>query len=282
MCCVCFLRWHGGPSVLHCSEICWQQYFIRVKMLATYIRDIYKESDKKQLADAIEEIASAVDSNGWASSGVYCFWDPQTNNILYIGLASDLYSRFREHNNLKQCPAKGCKKENIASWFHDNEYLGYSILVQSRLSQTEVARNYGKLIKSHGSDLYDPRDAIGISEGLLIEVEKLKHGQLPSWNKIGGASYGKNKATEMHIEFTELFTTKRTDLRVAQKTIREIASSAEFESFELFLHAIRQMMAITNWTFGRAWQELPDDFYAKDRIIEQHYVPNINNLIKEI
>ncbi|WP_163134874.1 hypothetical protein [Agarivorans sp. Alg241-V36] len=251
-------------------------------MLATYIRDMYKESDKEKLADAIEEIASAVDVNGWASSGVYCFWDPQTNHILYIGLASDLYNRFREHNGLKPCLAKGCKKEPIASWFKDNDYLGYSILVQSRLSQTEVARNNGKLIKSYASDLYDPREAIGISEGLLIETEKLKHGQLPPWNKISGASYGKNKASQMHIELTELFTGKRTDLRVAQKTIREIASSAEFESFELFLHGVRQMMAITDWTFGRAWNELPDDFYAKDRIIEQSYVPNIRSLLKKI
>jgi len=249
-------------------------------MLTTYIRDIYRESETEELANAIEEIASAIHTNGWASSGVYCFWDPGNNQVLYIGLASDLYNRFREHNNLKSCPSKGCKKDNIASWFKDNDRLGYSILVQSQLSQTEVARNEGRLIKSYASDLYDPKKVISITEGLFIETEKLGQGNLPPWNKISGGSYGKNKASKQHIEFTELFTNKRTDFRVAQKTIREIAASATFEAFELYLHAIRQMMAISDWSFARAWDAVPDDFDVKERIIQSQYIQNFEDVME--
>ncbi|MBE4187026.1 GIY-YIG nuclease family protein [Vibrio parahaemolyticus] len=69
-------------------------------MLSTYIRDVYKESETQELADAIEDIASAIDTNGWASAGIYCFWNPENNEILYIGLARDLSNRFKEHNGL--------------------------------------------------------------------------------------------------------------------------------------------------------------------------------------
>lgn len=252
-------------------------------MLSTYIREIYKKDENKELADAIEDIASAIDTNGWASAGIYCFWDPSTYEVLYIGLARDLSTRFKQHNGIIACKPKCCKIEQINKWFKSNTHLGYTILVQSMLSQPEIAKNKNSFVKSpfieSHSDIFDPEEAIGITEGLLIEAEKLASGVLPSWNKIGGSKYGKSKATSNHNELTDIFTNKKTDYFVAMRTIREVSADPTVEAFELYLHGVRQIMALHNINFIEAWASVPDDFGEKTRILEAEYVPHLSNYI---
>ena len=73
---------------------------------------------------------SPEDIYGWASAGIYCFWDIQTRQPLYIGLAVDLGSHFQQHNGLKQCDPRGCKLQRIQQYFSEYEAIGYSVLVQ--------------------------------------------------------------------------------------------------------------------------------------------------------
>lgn len=67
-------------------------------MLRTIIIDFYKEKDKTKIADALNTLCSPNDNYGWASVGIYCYWDYDTKEILYIGLAVDLTVRFKQHN----------------------------------------------------------------------------------------------------------------------------------------------------------------------------------------
>ncbi|HDZ45839.1 hypothetical protein LCGC14_0166980 [marine sediment metagenome] len=250
-------------------------------MLSTFIRDIYAQHETEELAEAIEDIASSVDTNGWASAGVYCFWDPKENEVLYIGLARDLSVRFREHNNLKSCPAHSCKRDKVAEWFQSNERLGYSILVQSQLSQPEVTRNSKGFCPSTGSFLYDALQAIKISEGVFIEAQKLAKGKFSPWNKVGGYYYGKDKATSDHQEFIELFTNRRIDTSVALSSIRELSSDATLETFELYLHVVRQMMTFYGMSFSQAWHLSEEYFEEKKRIQASGYIPNLSELLSQ-
>ena len=39
------------------------------------------------MANAIDDLCSPTDTHGWASAGIYCFWDYYAEAVLYIGLA---------------------------------------------------------------------------------------------------------------------------------------------------------------------------------------------------
>ena len=104
--------------------------------------------------------------------------DYNTHEVLYIGLASDLYERFRQHNGLLATTEEGCKFQQIQEYFKTHEKLGYTIFVQSPLSQPLAHRNkdsYEKLAKDHNSPFRNYMNEQGINdikrvEGILIEA----------------------------------------------------------------------------------------------------------------
>tara|TARA_B100000965_G_scaffold404731_2_gene436385 strand:- start:530 stop:1294 length:765 start_codon:yes stop_codon:yes gene_type:complete len=254
-------------------------------VLCTYIRDSYRNEEASELADAIDDIASPIDQNGWASAGIYCFWDTSNNEVLYIGLAVNLSSRFRQHNGLISCPEKGCKRELINRWFESNEELGYSILVQSKLSQPAISNNTKEDIndefKKKYPQLFYGIEAIQFSEGLLIEAENILNSSLPPWNRIGGSKSGALKASNDNVYLSKLFTNEITDLYVAMRTIRQISSNPTFEAYELYLHGVRLFMAVHDASLSKAWEMVPDFFEEKNRIISEEYIPGINELLSE-
>ena len=69
-------------------------------MFGTVIIDAYQKSETMEWAEAIEDLCSPNDSYGWASAGIYCFWDYYFEEILYIGLAVNLSERFKQHNGI--------------------------------------------------------------------------------------------------------------------------------------------------------------------------------------
>jgi hypothetical protein len=77
-------------------------------MLVTVILDSYEESEKNEMAEAIENI---VYYDSFASAGIYCYWDYYTNEMLYLGLTNDLLHRFKQHNGLIKCRPNSCKIE---------------------------------------------------------------------------------------------------------------------------------------------------------------------------
>lgn len=58
-----------------------------VTMLVTVIRERFRFDERANIAAALEEICSPNDNIGWASAGVYCFWNTRTGQPLYLGLA---------------------------------------------------------------------------------------------------------------------------------------------------------------------------------------------------
>lgn len=103
-----------------------------------------------------------------------------------MGLAGDLSERFRQHNGI--LPFKnGSKKEKIEDYFSRNERLGYTIFVQSPLSQILVHRNKNKYIKfteqvnSPIEDMMsdEGKQSIKVLEGILIEAYRRKYGHFP-------------------------------------------------------------------------------------------------------
>ncbi len=86
-------------------------------MFGTIILDSYSNRETENLAAAIDDLCSPKDSYGWSSSGIYSFWDFETKEILYIGLASDLSNRFKQHNGLISESNRGNKYTEITNYF---------------------------------------------------------------------------------------------------------------------------------------------------------------------
>lgn len=50
-------------------------------MFGTVIVDAYKKSETTEIATAIDDLCCPTDNYGWASAGIYCFWDYNTHKV---------------------------------------------------------------------------------------------------------------------------------------------------------------------------------------------------------
>ncbi len=230
-------------------------------MFGTVIIDAYRKEETMEMANAIDDLCSPKDNYGWASAGIYCFWDYYAEAILYIGLAGDLSERFKQHNGILPL-AEGSKEKQIDEYFLKNERLGYTIFVQSPLSQPLVHRNrkiYEAFAKQNNSPVEDMlnkqgRDDIKIVEGILIESFRRKYGCFPPWNGIGGSAIGQKSVRENNINIVKSFCQPDNyylNPIVSRSTIRELSKNAEFEWFESYLHAVRMYILM----FGMEYQD---------------------------
>lgn len=162
--------------------------------------DVYGANEKRDMFAAIDDLCSPNDSIGWASTGLYCYWSVPEHEILYIGRAVDLASRFGQHNGFIPCPPEGCKSERINEYFADNNLLGYSMVVQNPLAQAKSHR----AVRRFRGDPFATADlaelgAHGLDsskevEGRLIAAYRRVHGRFPPWNAISGAT--KSRASQ--------------------------------------------------------------------------------------
>jgi len=255
-------------------------------MFGTIILDAYEEKESNKLADAIEEICSPMDSYGWASAGIYSFWDYYTKEIFYIGLAADLSERFKQHNGILPMGDTSCKYNQIREYFQYKKKLGYSILVQSPLSQPITHRNeqmYRKFLnKPKGMPIEnyageEGKDNIRRAEGQLIEAYKLATGDIPKWNKVGGDIRGQKSATKNNYyqivqEFSQINTA---NFLVSKSSISELAENPTYEWFENYLHGIRMMMLTMGMTYDESvsFQMKFNPYFKEnmDRIMNEKY-----------
>lgn len=71
----------------------------------------------------------------------YVYWDYYTNEILYISLAINLKERFKQHNWFYPSIDKNTYKyEQIEEYFKYQEKIGFSIIIQSPLSQPVTSK----------------------------------------------------------------------------------------------------------------------------------------------
>lgn len=231
-------------------------------MFGTVIIDAYRKEETLEMANAIDDLCSPNDSYGWSSAGIYCFWDYYAEAVLYIGLAGDLAERFKQHNGI--LPLKeGSKQKQIEDYFSKNERLGYTIFVQSSLSQPLVHRNRG-LYEEFATqqnapveDMLSDQGRVDIKrvEGILIESFRRKYGHLPPWNSIGGSIAGQKRVMKNNINIVKSFCTPddfAINPIVSRSTIRELSENPEWEGYENYLHAVRMYLLLFGMDYEQA------------------------------
>lgn len=225
-------------------------------MLATWIRDVYMIEDSASMRAAIDAIASPLNHGGFASNGVYVFFDPESHDILYVGLARDLSERFGQHHGLVAMDPKGCKLDQIRYWWTSHATLGYAVCVQSPFSQVSVGRQRGTSSAAFYDEETDSfwdypdeglRDIADV-EGQLIAAYKERHRHLPPWNKIGGSLGLNNQPTANTYTLLELASGRIDCLSLSRRTIRELADDPWALYVEETMHLGR--MAAIEDTFG--------------------------------
>jgi hypothetical protein len=254
----------------------------------TIVRENFADDERTAVRDALEEIASPLDAYGWSSAGAYCFWDSATHEVLYIGLAKDLPHRFAQHVGLVGCPAAGCKRRQIDSWFGEHRTLGYSVLLQTSNIQPIGHR----LARLHNIDLRLAREDPTIDldplpaeledlEGRLIEHHRRTFGKWPPWNRKGGSSFGQAQVTDTDSDdLFAIITGVKDNLLVARRSIRQLAEDETAVAFEEHIHTARiraVMFAAPGSLIGpaeiRAWlDQLDDPFETGARIRTTGYL----------
>lgn len=206
-------------------------------MLLTILADQYKADESKEIAAALSQVCSPDDNYGWSSAGIYCFWNPTTSEILYIGLSIDLGRRFCEHNSLVKVDPKGTKQEKIKEYFLENEKLGYSVLLQAPLDQPNLSVSEKERLQLPG---FEGILNVKNGEGTLLKAYKNKTGKLPPWNKIGGARSGAKSATKGHFNyFKDLSEMSRPSVLRSELSLRQISNSAMEAAVEIGIHGLR-------------------------------------------
>lgn len=207
----------------------------------------YKKCERKKVVKALDELCSPEDNYGWASAGIYVYWDYYTNDVLYVGLAVDLTERFKQHNGFyPEIDKRTCKYEQIEKYFSDNEKLGFSIIVQSPLSQpvtSKLKKKYKEFTEQFSPiENYignEGTEAIKYQEGLLIESFRINNGCIPKWNKMNGSIVGQNSVKPINFEALKVISNQTDNFLLAKSSLLEIAENPTFERFENFMHGVR-------------------------------------------
>lgn len=254
-------------------------------MFGTVILDAYTKDETEDIAKAIDDLCNPDDGYGWASAGIYSFWDYDKHKVLYIGLASDLYERFRQHNGLLPISLDACKYNQIQDYFMTHKKLGYTIFVQSTMNQPLVHRNkssYERLAKEEDVSVENYLSTQGIEsikqvEGILIEAYKKAYGVLPPWNKVGGSIIGQNNVREKNINIVKSFCNPqmyKVNPIVSRSTIRELSHNSSYVYYEDYLHAVRMLMFKFEPDYNKALeiQNQFDHYGRYKKIVEAGYL----------
>ncbi|GAB6926201.1 hypothetical protein JCM10914A_01840 [Paenibacillus sp. JCM 10914] len=249
-------------------------------MFGTIIMDAYHRNEVRQIAEALDDLCSPNDSYGWASSGIYCFWNYYTQELYYIGLAVDLTERFKQHNGLIPVDPSSCKYEKINEYFNNYDKIGFSIFVQSPLSQAVTRRNIYEWfgydpaevkVRDFGRDGF--REQLKILEGILIETFRMNRGSLPPWNAVSGSIAGQLRAKKESYEIINLLTSTEPSPFTARFSLRELSSNPVLEGYENFLHSARIMTLNTGIPFINALRAVRSADMAKihEQLLESNY-----------
>lgn len=236
-------------------------------MFGTIILDAYSVDEVKNMSSFIDEICSPLDNYGWSSAGIYCFWNYYTKEILYIGLASNLSERFMQHNGLRSIKGSSNKYQLIQDYFSIYHKIGYTMLVQSPLSQPLVQHNKRLYTEDFNvsEDNYIGNEAleyIRTVEGQLLESYLEYNGAYPAWNLIGGDVYSRQYASPgNYSQIIKSFSSG--DFKnpiVSKSTLRELATNPTFLHFEIQLHGLRMMML----SLGMSYNEVVNLYTSSD------------------
>lgn len=186
--------------------------------LGTVARDVYEDSERDEVYEALKELVAGW----WHKAGVYCFWDPASQEPFYVGLTNNLATRFAQHNSLRGFhPGPGNKGARINDWLAANPRIGFSVVLQEETADED----------------YEPYAAN--AEGQLLEGYRQVHGRHPPWNEIGGSRVGAGYVRGNSAVWIDAMTGRQDSLLVARRTIRGMNENAGDEYSELLIHPAR-------------------------------------------
>ena len=208
-------------------------------MFGTFIHDDFNFETHRKLQNSIEEIASAVNIFGWASTGIYFFRELPSNDVLYVGLATNLSKRFAEHTGLRPCPSKSCKFEQIKGYLEQNKKIGLTLFLQSQVDQSTISTN-----KNANFISVDPNgeNAIKFTEGYFIRLFEKSFSRKPLWNLVNGCKGGQGLAERSQSEYlVHCINPEFTNPFTSRLSINELADDSNCSSLycELDVHMIR-------------------------------------------
>lgn len=251
-------------------------------MWGTFLLDVYRRGDAKNLRDALETVLGPESGSSWATGGVYLFWNPETRDPLYVGLTGDFPERFAQHNGLRSCRASGCQRENIARYFADEgDWLGYTAVVLSSLSQPSTRRQRSalgltdpELIELNEVMSADVVDEMRALEGRMIALYAAQCGEPIRWNVSPGRI--PQDAPDTQDPTLALAVGVFDSLLQARRTIRQLASDGQASMFEEHLHggrlhAIMTGRSVRRWLAG-AYASPP----IRDEILRTGYLDQQN------
>jgi hypothetical protein len=214
-------------------------------MWGTFLLEVYRQQQARDVRDALERMLGPESASSWSTGGVYVFWNPDTREPLYVGIAGDLPERFAQHNGLRGCPAPGCKRDEITEYFVEEcDWLGYTVIALSSLSQPSTRRQRDslgledpELIELNEALSAEALDEIRALEGRMIALYAQQFGKPLRWN----ASPGRLPRVSPSAEDGTLATAVGAldCLLQARKTIRRLAEDPEAMMFEEHLHGAR-------------------------------------------
>ncbi len=248
-------------------------------MLGTIVIEKYKKTERKDIVKSLETL-TVNNCQDWATAGLYSYWDYDSKEILYIGLAVDLVERFKQHNGFLNCNDSSCKYQEIEQYFDKNEYLGFSIILQSALSQPINQRQRKKYKDSFNeSELSNilgeqGHNEIKRLEGILLEGFRQKHGKYPLWNKMGGSKAGQKSLKESNLGLLDLLNSNEPNKYISRVSLRELSDNATYCRYEAYLHSIRislfpslETINLQKETFGiDTFNEIGKSDYFKKRL----------------
>lgn len=260
-------------------------------MWGTILQDAYRKEDAASLRDALEELIGPNSGSGFATSGVYVFWNFETREPLYVGIAGDLSERFAQHNGLRGCPVHGCKREQISQYFAiEGEVLGYSVLTLSSLSQQSTSRQRlvldlqePELIELNEALSQDVVDELRALEGRLIALHQQQFGTLPRWNVSPGRI--PRKTPDADDGTLALVVGLLDCLLQARIPIRQLAQDAEAMMLEEHLHGTRitdvrmSVQGFDNESFRERVACNPAVPSIRDELLESGYLDRHNPLV---
>jgi hypothetical protein len=201
-------------------------------MLCTVIWDIYCIDERAQVWEALQSLLPE-DSPDWSRKGVYGYWDPDTREMLYLGLANNLPERFAQHNGLVP-HSGGNKSKQIEAWFEGHEQLGLTTMIQAAaVGLLDLMHEISPSLGAEASEI------ITLGEGQLIELHRRETGARPRWNKVGGSKHGAELAVENAHSLIPILSAARDSLFVARRSLRDLTADQRALTWEATIHCAR-------------------------------------------
>jgi hypothetical protein len=241
-------------------------------MLATIILDLYRMEEREAMADALDSLCIPPHAKVFAPQGVYCYWEYETGAVLYLGETDNMPFRFRQHNGLEPCAQEFCKWQYIKPSLEGGP-LGFSVLLQSKMAKNGTVPKFKNSLMERDFGFSDGKAIAEFAEGMLLEEHRKRFGDLPPWNKIGGAVEARGAPTvarhskvmssieamirreperpTQHDMLSDLVGRTCSAL-VSRYTIREIPGDFRCEASEDTVHSVRMAMVGDNIGFETA------------------------------